>query len=80
MVHNAQAAVIVNSVDVIIDLIWLQVRNKLLPARRKAEAGQGTTWRGLPQEDLQARLAASSARRRAMTQTMPKDQWDLEKK
>ena len=60
--------------------LLLQVRNKLVPAKRRAEAGQGTTWRALPQEDLKARLAASAVRRRAMTQAMPKDQWDLEKK
>lgn len=58
----------------------LQVRNKLVPAKRRAEAGQGTTWRALAQDDLKARLAASSVRRKVMTQTMPKDQWDLEKK
>ena len=60
--------------------LLLQVRNKLVPIKRRAEAGQGTTWRALPQEDLKARLAASTVRRKAMTQTMPKDQWDLEKK
>lgn len=58
----------------------LQVRNKLVPAKRRAEAGQGTTWRALPQEDLKARVAASAVRRKAMTQAMPNDQWDLEKK
>ena len=60
--------------------LLLQERNKLVPAKRRAEAGQGTTWRALPQEDLKARLAASAVRRKAMTQAMPKDQWDLEKK
>ena len=58
----------------------MQVRSKLVPAKRRAEAGQGTTWRALAQEDLKARLAASSVRRKAMSHTMPKDQWDLEKK
>ena len=58
----------------------MQVRNKLVPARRRAEAGQGSTWRGLSAEELQNRLAASAARRQAMSQTMPKDQWDLERK
>lgn len=57
-----------------------QVRNKLVPAKRRAEAGQGTTWRALPQDDLKARLAASAVRRKAMRQAMPKDQWILEKK
>lgn len=57
----------------------MQVRNKLVPAKRRAEAGQGTTWRALAQDDLKARLAASSVRRKAMSHTMPKDQWDLEK-
>ena len=60
--------------------LLLQVRNSLVPAKRRAEAGQGTTWRALPQDDLKARLAASTVRRKAMTQVMPKDQWDLEKK
>ena len=58
----------------------MQARSKLVPAKRRAEAGQGTTWRALAQEDLKARLAASSVRRKAMSHTMPKDQWDLEKK
>ncbi len=58
----------------------MQVRSKMVPAKRRAEAGQGTTWRALAQDDLKARLAASSVRRKAMSQTMPKDQWDLEKK
>ncbi|KAL0048861.1 hypothetical protein WJX82_001204 [Trebouxia sp. C0006] len=58
----------------------LQARSKLVPAKRRAEAGQGTTWRALAQDDLKARLAASSVRRKAMSHTMPKDQWDLEKK
>lgn len=58
----------------------MKVRNKLVPAKRRAQAGQGATWRALPQEDLKAHLAASAVRRRVMTQTMPKDQWDLEKK
>ena len=58
----------------------LQIRNKLVPARRRAEAGQGSSWRALSAEELQNRLAASAARRQAMSQTMPKDQWDLEKK
>ncbi|DBA92121.1 TPA: hypothetical protein ACH3X1_015846 [Trebouxia sp. C0004] len=58
----------------------MQVRSKLVPAKRRAEAGQGATWRALAQDDLKARLAASSVRRKAMSHTMPKDQWDLEKK
>jgi hypothetical protein len=58
----------------------MQVRSKLVPAKRRAEAGQGTTWRALAQDDLKARLAASSVHRKAMSHTMPKDQWDLEKK
>jgi len=58
----------------------MQVRSKLVPAKRRAEAGQGTTWRALAQDDLKARLAASSVRRKAMSHTMPKDQWDLEMK
>lgn len=58
----------------------MQARSKLVPAKRRAEAGQGTTWRALAQDDLKARLAASSVHRKAMSHTMPKDQWDLEKK
>ena len=61
-------------------MIWVQVRNKLVPAKRRAEAGQGSTWRALAQDDLKAQLAASNVRRRALSQAMPKDQWDLEKK
>lgn len=62
------------------DLCLLQVRNSLVSPKRRAQAQQGSQWRTLGSAEIRARTMASEARRKAMLQTLPDDQWDLEKK
>ena len=61
-------------------LCLLQVRNSLVSPKRRAQAQQGSQWRALGSSEIRARTTASEARRKAMLQTLPDDQWDLEKK
>ena len=61
-------------------LCLLQVRNSLVSPKRRAQAQQGSQWRTLGRTEIRARTMASEARRKAMLQTLPDDQWDLEKK
>ena len=61
-------------------LCLLQVRNSLVSPKRRSEAQQGSQWRTLGNAEIRARTMASEARRKAMLQTLPAEQWELEKK
>jgi hypothetical protein len=58
----------------------LQSMTRQAAGKLGSSAAAGSAWRSLPPEQLAAKVGAADARRKALQQQMPAEQWALEQR